>query len=186
MRELLFVVDSLLALVVGAFLLRFLFQIVRVDFRNPVAQAILRITSPLVVPLRSILPPLGRLDTASLVALLLAQMLRSAIVLGLSGGGLPAPLPLLLVSIAQLLDTTVLVFLVAVFVYVVLSWVAPGGYHPAARLLGALVEPLLGPIRRALPALGGLDLSQLVVILLLSVLRMVLNDRIVPLFMGLG
>ena len=72
------------------------------------------------------------------------------------------------------------------FVYVVLGWVAPGGYHPAARLLGALVEPLLGPFRRALPALGGLDLSPLVVVLLLSVLRMVLNGRIVPLVMGLG
>ena len=186
MRELLFVVDSLLALVVGAFLLRFLVQLVRVDPRNPLAQAIVRITNPLIVPLRSILPPLGRLDTASMAGLLLAQMLRSAVVLALSGGALPGPLPLLLVSIAQLLDTTLLVFLVAVFVYVVLSWVAPDGYHPAARLLGALVEPLLGPVRRALPSLGGLDLSPLVVILLLSVLRMILNDRIVPLLMGLG
>ncbi len=186
MRELLFVVDSLLALLVGAFLLRLLFQLVRVDFRNPLAQAILRVTNPLIVPLRRILPPFGRLDTASVAGLLLVQMLRSAIVLGLGGAGLPAPLMLLLVSIAQLLDTTLLVFLVAVFVYVLLSWVAPGGYHAAARLLGALVEPLLGPFRRALPALGGLDLSPLVVVLLLSVLRMVLNGRIVPLFMGLG
>ena len=186
MRELLFVVDSLLALLVGAFLLRLLFQLVRVDFRNPLAQAILRVTNPLIVPLRRILPPFGRLDTASVAGLLLAQMLRSAIVLSLGGASLPSPLMLLLVSIAQLLDTTLLVFLVAVFVYVLLSWVAPGGYHAAARLLGALVEPLLGPFRRALPALGGLDLSPLVVVLLLSVLRMVLNGRIVPLFMGLG
>ena len=186
MRELLFLVDSLLALLVGAFLLRLLFQLVRVDFRNPLAQAILRVTNPLIVPLRRILPPLGRLDTASVAGLLLAQMLRSAIVLSLGGASLPSPLMLLLVSIAQLLDTTLLVFLVAVFVYVLLSWVAPGGYHPAARLLGALVEPLLGPFRRALPALGGLDLSPLVVVLLLSVLRMVLNGRIVPLFMGVG
>ena len=186
MRELLFLVDSLLALLVGAFLLRLLFQLVRVDFRNPLAQAILRVTNPLIVPLRRILPPFGRLDTASVAGLLLAQMLRSAIVLSLGGASLPSPLMLLLVSIAQLLDTTLLVFLVAVFVYVLLSWVAPGGYHPAARLLGALVEPLLGPFRRALPALGGLDLSPLVVVLLLSVLRMVLNGRIVPLFMGVG
>jgi YggT family protein len=77
-------------------------------------------------------------------------------------------------------------YLVAVFVYVLLSWVAPDRHNPAGRLLGDLVEPLLGPFRRALPSLGGLDLSPIVVILLLSVLRMVLSGRIAPLLLGFG
>jgi YggT family protein len=185
MRELSFIVDSVLSLVVGAFLLRLLFQLLRTDFRNPLAQAVVRITNPLVLPLRKILPPAGRVDTASVVAVLIAQSVRTALIALISGGGMPSLVELLIVALVALLDTTLLVFLVAVFLYVILSWVAPDGYSPAGRLLGTLVEPLLRPFRRALPPLGGLDLSPLVVILLLSVLRMVLTDRIAPFLLGL-
>jgi YggT family protein len=185
MRELIFIVDSLFALVVGAFLLRLLFQLVRADFRNPFAQAIVRLTNPVVVPLRKILPPIGRLDTASVVAVVLAQALRTAVKFALSGGGFPAVVPLLLLSVIELLDTTLLLFLIAIFVYVLLSWVSQDGYSPIGRLLGSLVEPVLGPFRRAMPSLGGLDLSPIVVILLISVARMILNDRLAPL-LGVG
>jgi YggT family protein len=181
MRELIFIVDTLFALVVGAFLLRLLCQIVRTDFRNPLVQAIVRLTNPLVMPLRRVLPPIGRVDSASVVAVLLAQMLRTTLVLLLAGDGLPSVLPLLLLSVVELLDTTLLVFLGAIFLYVILSWVSPDGYTPAGRLLADLVEPLLRPFRRLVPPLGGLDLSPLAVILLLSVLRMVLNGRLAPL-----
>jgi YggT family protein len=181
MRELIFIVDTLFALVVGAFLLRLLCQIVRTDFRNPLVQAIVRLTNPLVMPLRRMLPPIGRVDSASVVAVLLAQMLRTTLVLLLAGDGLPSVVPLLLLSVVELLDTTLLVFLGAVFLYVILSWVSPDGYTPAGRLLADLVEPLLRPFRRLVPPLGGLDLSPLAVILLLSVLRMVLNGRLAPL-----
>jgi YggT family protein len=186
MRELIFVVDFVFALVVGAFLLRLLFQLVRADFRNPFAQAIVRLTNPVVVPLRKVLPPLGRVDTASVVAVVLAQMLRTGLVAWLRVGDVPSLGPLLGFSVVQLLDTTLLLFLIAIFVYVILSWVTPDGYNPVARLLGNLVEPVLAPFRRALPSLGGLDLSPLVVILLISVLRMVLNGRIAPLLAGGG
>jgi YggT family protein len=186
MRELIFVVDFVFSLVVGAFLLRLLFQVVRADFRNPFAQAIVRVTNPIVVPLRKVLPPLGRVDTASVVAVVLAQMLRTGIVFALGAGAAPPLGNLLAIAIVELLDTTLLLFLVAIFVYVILSWVSPDGYNPVARLLGNLVEPLLAPFRRALPSLGGLDLSPLVVILLISVLRMVLNGRIAPLLTGGG
>jgi YggT family protein len=186
MRELIFVVDTLFSLVVGAFLLRLLFQLVRADFRNPFAQAIVRITNPLVVPLRKVLPPIGRVDTASVVAVVVAQMLRTGLVYAMSTGGAPPLVPLLLLSVVELLDTTLLLFLIAIFVYVLLSWVSPDGYSPIGRLLGSLVEPVLAPFRRALPSLGGLDLSPIVAILLISVLRMVLNGRVAPLLTGGG
>lgn len=186
MRELIFIVDTLFGLVVGAFLLRLVLQLVRTDFRNPLVQAIVRITNPVIMPLRRVLPPLGRLDTASVVAVIGAQMLKTTLVLLLSGAGLPSAVTLLLLAVIDLLDLTLLMYLAAVFVYVLLSWVAPDGHNPAGRLLGDLVEPLLGPFRRALPSLGGLDLSPIVVILLLSVLRMVLSGRIAPLLLGFG
>lgn len=186
MRELAFIVDSIMSLVVGAFLLRLLFQLMRTDFRNPLVQAVVRITNPLVMPLRKILPPLGRVDTASVVAVLLAQVLQTALVQLLGFGALPSVQALVVVALVKVIDTTLLLFLIAIFLYVVLSWVAPDGDSPGGRLLGDLVEPLLRPFRRALPMLGGLDLSPLVVILLLSVLRMILNGRIEPLLLGLG
>jgi YggT family protein len=186
MRELAFIVDSVMSLVVGAFLLRLLFQLLRTDFRNPLVQAVVRLTNPLVMPLRKILPPIGRVDTASVVAVLLAQVLQTVLLQFLQAGALPGVGVLLVVALVKVIDTTLLVFLVAIFLYVLLSWVAPDGYSPGGRLLADLVGPLLGPFRRAIPPLGGLDLSPLVVILLLSLLRMVLNDRILPLLLGLG
>jgi YggT family protein len=186
MRELHYVASWVFAFVVGAFLLRLLFQLVRTEFRNPLVQALVRLTNPLILPLRRILPPVGRIDTASVVAVLLVQVSATALLTLLSGFGLPSPLQLLLRATIALLDTTLSLYVVAIIGYVLLSWVAPDGYSPAGRALSDLVAPLLRPLRRALPMLGGLDLSPLVAILLLTVLQMVLNDRIAPLLFGLG
>lgn len=180
MRELLVIVDSVMVLVVGAFLLRLLFQLLRGDFRNPLLRAIVRLTDPLVMPLRRVLPPIGRVDTASVVAVVLAQLLWSALTEVIQLGRLPSIGLLLIVAAARLLDTTLLVFLVAMILYVVLGWVAPDNYSPASRLLASLVEPVLRPFRRAIPTVGGLDWSVFVACIVIVLLRMILNERIVP------
>lgn len=184
MPELIFLVNAVFSLVVGAFLLRLVFQLLRTDFRNPLVQAIVRLTNPVVMPLRRILPPLGRVDTASVVAVIAAQLVHTMLVVLLSTGRLAPAGLMLIAAVLTLLDTTLVVFLIALFLWVILSWVAPDGYSPLGRLLSALVEPLLRPFRRALPPLGGFDLSPLVVSLVIIVLRMVLNDRIRPLLLG--
>lgn len=188
MREIQFLVDALFSLVVAAFMLRLILQLVRVgaDSRNPFLQAIVRFTNPLVMPLRKVLPPIGRLDTASVVAVILVQALRTVVNSLLLQGTVPGIGFLLASSIVSLLDTVLLLYFVAILIYVVLSWVSPDGYSPASRLLGLLVEPVLAPLRRALPTFGGLDLSPLIAGLLIVVLRMVLNDRIAPLLYALG
>lgn len=186
MRELQYIVDWIFSFVVGVFLLRLLFQVLRTDFRNPLVQSIVRLTNPVILPLRRILPPIGRIDTASVAAVLLSQIVGTALSLLLAGIGLPSPALLLVNAVVTLLDTTLLLYLGAIFGYVLLSWIAPDSYNPAARVVGALVEPVLRPLRGALPLLGGLDLSPMVAILLLSVLRMVLNGRIAPLLAGIG
>jgi YggT family protein len=186
MRELHYVASVVFTLVVGAFLLRLLLQLVRTEFRNPLVQALVRLTNPLILPLRRVLPPVGRVDTASVVALVLVQIAATALLTLLAGFGVPGPVGLLLRALLALADTTLSLYDVAIIGYVILSWVAPDGYNPAARVLGDLVAPVLRPLRRALPTLGGIDLSPLVAILLLTVLQMVLNDRIAPLLFGLG
>ncbi len=183
---LLSILRELLRLVVGAFLLRFLLQLVRADFRNPVAQFIVRFTNPVVLPLRKVLPPVGRTDTASVVAVLLVQLVATAATAFLVGGiGELSPGPLLAGAVIQLLSTTLSLYQVAIFVYILMSWINTGGYNPVGQLLGRLCEPVLAPFRRAIPSLGGLDVSPMIVLVLLELLQIVLGARIAPLLRDL-
>ncbi len=175
MDALLFIVDSLLSIAVYLFLIRLLLQLLRGDFRNPLSQAILRLTNWLVMPLRRVLPPVGRVDTASVVAALLVQVVAIAAVFTMAtGAGMPV-LPLLIASVKALLIATIQLFTFAVFIYALLSLIAPGTYSPAVGLLASLCEPLLRPVRSILPAIAGLDFSPLVVILGLQALKILIQ-----------
>ena len=174
MEAILYIVRALLWLVVFAFLLRVILQVVRADFRTAIAQAIVRVTNPLVLPLRRVIPPIGKFDVASLVALLLVQFAAAAILLSLSGFPLE-PAGLVRVALIELLRNVLQFYLVAIIIYVILSWVAPGTYSPAGALLASICEPLLAPVRRVIPPIGGLDLSALFVLIGLQALLILLR-----------
>jgi YggT family protein len=174
MAALLFMLDALLTLVVVAFLLRLLMPLVRADFRNPIGQAVLQFTTPLVRPLRKLLPPAGRVDLASVAALLLVQFAKTAVLRLMAGGGF-APGAITLRALHDLASTVLQFYFVAVLLYALLSWVAPGGYGPGAQLLGRLCEPLLRPLRRIVPPIGGLDFSALFVLIGLQALQILLR-----------
>ena len=174
MAAMLFVLHALLTLVVVAFLLRVLMPLVRADFRNPIGQAVLQITNPLVMPLRRLLPPAGRIDVASVVALLVVQLATQVVLRVVAGAGL-AVQPLVTGALRDLASTVVQFYFIAVLVYALLSWVAPGGYSPGAQLLHRICEPLLAPLRRVIPPVGGLDLSALFVLIGLQALQILLR-----------
>jgi YggT family protein len=165
-----FLVNSILWLVFFVYLMRVVLQFARADFRNPIAQFVVRVTNPLVLPLRRVVPPIGRVDFASIVALFVVELAMYWIALWMAGVGTPEPGRLLLGALFDLVRNVLQFYLVALFIHVVLSWVAPQTYSPAAAILEAICEPLLRPVRRLLPPIGGLDLSVLVVLLLLGVL----------------
>lgn len=175
MDALVFLVDSLLTFLVYAFLLRVLLQLVRADFRNPLAQAVLALTNWLVMPLRRLLPPVGRFDTASLVALLAVQFVATLVLFRLRTGVIYPFVPLATEAFRAVALSTLLLFTVLIFVYALLSFVAPGARSPATALLAALCEPVLGPLRRVLPVLGGIDFSPLVAIVGLQALRILIG-----------
>ena len=175
MDALIFLVDSLLTFLVYAFLLRVLLQLVRADFRNPLAQAVLALTNWLVMPLRRLLPPVGGFDTASLAALLAVQFAATLVLFRLRTGVVYPFLPLASEALRALALSTLLLFTVLIFVYALLSFVAPGVRSPATALLAALCEPVLGPLRRVLPVLGGIDFSPLVAIVGLQALRILIG-----------
>ena len=175
MDALYFLVDSVLTFAVYAFLLRVLLQLARADFRNPLAQAVLALTNWLVMPLRRILPPVGRIDTASLVALAAVQLLATLILFRLRTGALYPLLPLLVDSLRSLALATLLLYTSLIFVYAALSFIAPCARSPATVLLASLCEPVLRPLRQALPVIGGIDFSPLVAIVGLTALRILIG-----------
>lgn len=142
-----FLIDAVFGLYIFAVLLRFLFQLVRADFYNPLCQAIVTVTNPPLRPLRRYVPSLAGLDTASILLLLVLQTANTllvALVLGLS----PNPIGLLVVAVAELLGKVVWTFIGAIIIQVILSWVSPGAYNPVAAVVYSLTEPLLaGPSR---------------------------------------
>lgn len=153
-------------------LLRFILQLVRADFYNPLSQFIVRATHPLLKPLRRIIPSLGGLDLASLVLALIVQFVLMALTLMLMGVGVGDPLLILVWSIIGVTALLLKVFFFALIISVILSWVAQGTHNPAALLVNQICEPLLTPIRRILPNLGGLDLSPIVAFLILNLIDM--------------
>jgi YggT family protein len=173
MAALLFVVDALLTLLVVAFLLRLLLPLVRADLRNPLGEAVVRITNPLVLPLRRILGPAGRVDVASVVALLVVQLAASALLTLLAGGDLDPGL--LVRALRELALTTLQFYFFAILLHALLSWTGPGAHGAAGRVLGRLCDPLLAPVRRVVPAIGGLDLSAVFVLIALQALQILLR-----------
>lgn len=166
-----FLIDSLFGLYICAVLLRLMFQVVRADFYNPLCQAIVTVTNPVLRPLRRYIPALLTIDTASVLLILALQLINTylvALVVGVSPnlGGL------LVVAVAEIANKTVWIFMAAVIAQIVLSWVSPGGYNPVIGVIQALSEPLLRPARGLLPPLGGLDFSAMVVVIGLNLILM--------------
>ena len=167
-----YIVQTLGSLYLLIVLLRFILQLVRADFYNPLSQVIVRATKPLLMPLRRIIPGWGGIDFASLVLALILQLVLMAIIIKLMGFALPGILQLLAWSLVAITALFLKVFFFALIISVILSWVAPGSANPAAMLVNQLCEPVLAPIRKILPSLGGLDLSPIFAFIALNLLQM--------------
>ncbi len=161
---LIFVISTIAQLLLLVVLLRFWCPLLRVDFRNPIAQGILKFTSPLVVPVRRLLPPIGRIDTATVVVAFGLQYLAILVVLVISGIT-PTILPIATTAAVDLVLLSLRLFTFAIFIHIILSWIAPGTYNPATAFIAMLVEPVLRPFRRLIPPLGGLDISPIFAII---------------------
>lgn len=170
-----FLVNAIASLVTFFFLLRLLLQLSRADFRNPIAKGVMQLTDWLILPLRKVVPPVGRFDTASLVAVMVVAGAGIGLLSLAVGMGLPSLDSWLLQTLRMIVSDILWIYLLAILVSVVISWVAPGGYSPAHGIIDALTAPILAPIRRVLPTLGGFDFSPVVALLLIQFLRILLR-----------
>jgi YggT family protein len=170
-----YLLQTLLSLYLLAMLLRFLLQLVRADFYNPICQFLVKITNPLVIPLRRVLPGLSGLDLASLLLCLLLQLAGIVMLLALNGLGIPNVILLLLWSALGVIGLLVNIYFFALLAMIILSWVAPGSNHPAIYLLYQITEPVMAPFRKALPPMGGMDFSPILVFILINVIQIALR-----------
>jgi YggT family protein len=175
MEAIRYIVDTLLWLLTLAFVLRLLFQWVRADFRDPMADAIVRVTNWLILPLRRLLPPIGKVDTATVVAVIVIASVRTFAALGLAGQGVGDVVQFLRITLVSLVDLVLRIYLFALLLYWLTSFVSPGGYAPGLRLLARLCEPILKPVRRIIPPIGQIDFSVLWVSIVIGALLVLLR-----------
>ena len=190
LSPLMLIINTLFDLYILLVLLRFLLQMLRADFYNPISQFIVKLTTPPLRILRRVIPSVAGQDTASIVLCLILvfakfMLMRALSIPSVTIGGYMAPIGgvgyggLLIFCIADLVALLLTVFLIAVIIKVILSWVSPGHYNPVIGLIDRLAEPVMKPIRKIIPPIGGLDLSPLFATLVLLVLKMLVVPPII-------
>jgi YggT family protein len=179
MNALYYIVDTLTSLYLGVLILRFIMQLVRANFRNPFAEAIVRLTNPLILPLRRLLPPVGRVDTASVLAIVLFAVFKVAVLAILFGGVIPMITTLvgwIFIVVRTLVLAVLWLYVIMIFLYGIAGFLMQGGSSPVYELLAYVCEPLLSRIRKIIPSLvAGLDLSFLWSIILLQALIILIS-----------
>ena len=172
-----FLIDFVFGLYILAVVLRFLLQLVRADFYNPLAQAIVTITNPPLRPLRRAIPAIKSIDRASIILMIALQVISSLLIFLIQGFSVN-PAGLLVIALGELCSKVVYVFIFGIFIQVIASWIAPGTYNPVLAVVDSLTAPIMRPIRRVVPPLGGLDLSPMVAILFLYLSLMLIVQPI--------
>jgi YggT family protein len=168
-----FLIQTLFGIYIALVLLRFVLQWTRADFYNPISQLVVKVTSPVLRPLRQLVPGYGGVDLAALVLAWLLQSVELALlclILGLDRNVLGA----LAWAIPALVSLALNMILFGIFIRVILSWLNPDPYNPAAALLDRLTDPFLRPARRLIRPVSGLDLSPMVVMIGLVILEMLI------------
>ncbi|HUO68727.1 MAG TPA: YggT family protein [Gammaproteobacteria bacterium] len=166
-QSLLFIVDALSGLYISMFALRFILQWIRASYQSPLAQFVLQVTAPLVVPARRLLPSVRGIDLPTLVVIFLLECVATLLLYAIVS--FVPPIDAFLVTVLlRLVTLTLWLYCTALFVYVVMSWFGGGMYNPSAATLAEVVEPLLRPFRRLLPPIAGFDVSPVIVLVLLQ------------------
>ena len=171
-----YVMDVLLSMAALLFLMRFLLQAVRADFYNPISQAVVKITDPVLKPLRLVIPSYKNLDFAAFIAAMTAKCLFLYGVNAIGGPPVGNPAQLIGLGLLQTLLLVIRIFWWSILIGIIASFVAPTNYHPLLLMIHQITEPLLGPARRLLPAVGGLDFSPIIVFLILGVVERLLPN----------
>ena len=173
-RALTYLISTLFDFYIMSIILRLILQWVRADFYNPLSQFLVKITNPLLVPCRRVIPSIGKLDTAAVVLAVLLEVLSLVIITSINSLSLAWP-QLIGLALTKLLMAVLWLYFFLILAIVILSWIGQGMRHPIIPLMYQLTDPVLKPIRKVIPAVGGFDLSPLFAIIAIRFLILLLG-----------
>ncbi|MBL4608390.1 MAG: YggT family protein [Pseudomonadales bacterium] len=160
-------------------LLRFLLQLARADFYNPISQFAVKATAPLLNPMRRVIPGWGGVDVSSLILILLLQVSQLVAVILMLGYGLPNVGLLVAWAAVGVLGLVLNFFFWAILIQVILSWVAPQSSNPAVALIYQITDPIMTRVRKLVPPMGGMDFSPIITFMLIQLLKIMVVGSLV-------
>ena len=175
-NALIFLIQFLFGAYILAVMLRFLLQMVRADFYNPLSQFLVKVTNPPLKPLRRVVPGLAGMDMASLVLALMLQIVEILLIGLVAGAPGPSMLGIVFYSLTELFTLMLYIFIFSIFIQAIISWINPGSYNPMSGLLYQITSPIMRPIQRRMSPMSGLDLSPMVALLVLWLVKLLLAD----------
>ena len=173
-RALTYLISTLFDFYIMSIILRLILQWVRADFYNPLSQFLVKITNPLLVPARRVIPSIGKLDTAAVALAVLLEVLSLVIITSINSLSLAWP-QLIGLALTKLLMAVLWLYFFLILAVVILSWIGQGMRHPIIPLMYQLTDPVLKRIRKVIPAVGGFDLSPLFAIIAIRFLILLLG-----------
>jgi YggT family protein len=169
-------IQTFFTLYITAVLLRFILQISRADFYNPISQFLVKVTAPLLQPLRRMIPGIMGIDISALVLVVVLHIIATVLLLVVNDLGLGNYALLPLWAILGCLNLAVKIYFIAIIASIVLSWVAPGSYNPGILLLHQITEPAMAPFRKIIPPMGGLDFSPIFVFIAIQIAQIIIGN----------
>jgi len=167
-------IDTLFSLYIGAVILRMLLGYVGANFYNPLSQFLVKITNPVLIPLRRFIPSIGKIDTSAVV-LALGLTIIKIILLSLVVMGNVNIISIIIASIIDLIKVIIWIYIISLLVQAIMSWIGSAHGNYVTPLIQSLTTPLLRPIRNVIPYISGMDLSPLVAILILNILLIIIE-----------
>ena len=170
-----FLIEAVFSLYIGAVVIRLLLGFTRANFNNPFSQFLVKITNPVLVPLRRFIPSFGSIDTSAVVLAYGLTWVKMSLLFLITKGAIMFP-ETLFISVGELIKTIIWVYIIALIIHAVTSWVGNTQGNPITPLVNSLTNPILRPIRKVVPLVGMMDLSPLVAILGLNILLIIANN----------
>jgi len=172
------IINSLFDFFLFIILLRFLLQLTRADFYNPLSQFVVKLSSPILLPLRRIIPGYAGLDMAALLLAFVIAFIKNGLLFMLVFQLKPHLLGLVLFAIADIISSLVFIYFLAILAQIILSWVSAGNYNPIAYVLFNLTEPIMSRVRRVVPPISGFDLSPIPVLIGLQLINILVVNQL--------
>lgn len=184
-NALLFTVSTIFSVYISIVLIRFLLQLVRADFRNPISQFVVKASNPFLIPMRKVIPGYKGIDWAALILALILQATELSITLFIKGFSVAFTFSslsgLVIWSFGELTDICLVIFLCATFIQIIFSWMPAHSYNPIAALSTQVTAPLFTPARRIIPNTGALDFSPMIVVFFIILFRILVAGYIIQL-----